>query len=70
MRDRQDGTLIVLEAEQVGYDEKAQELYLSSPDYDYFVPRMVTVSADPFIRDLFENSKVNLSNFVAIEQNV
>lgn len=54
LKDSQDGTLIVLEVEQACYDEQEQELYLSSTDYDYCVPRMVKVNADFFIRELFE----------------
>lgn len=68
LRDRLDHSLIALEVEQVCYDENAQELYLSSPDYDYFVS-MVKVNADSFILELYENGKADLTQYGAAEIN-
>ena len=69
LKDGADGTFIVLEVEQVCYDEQARELYLASTDYEYCVPRIIRVNADSVIRELFETGKSDLTCYEAMEAN-
>ena len=65
LRDKEDQSLVVIEAEHVYYNPETQELYVSSANYDYTVHKIVRANADSAIRELYASGKVDLTTFEA-----
>ena len=60
LRDSEDQTLVLIEAEHINYNPEAQELYVSSDNYDYTVHRIIRANAESAISELFSNGKVTV----------
>lgn len=65
LRDKEDQTLVLVEAEHVIYNPDAQELYVSSANYDYTVHKIVRPNADSAISELYASGLVDLTTFEA-----
>lgn len=65
LKDKEDQTLIVIEVTEAVYDPKPKMLYLRNADAGYQVERIVKPNADSALQTLYEEGKVDLTNFPA-----
>ena len=49
MRDKDDSTLILIEATSITYDRTAMELYVGTVETDYVIERITEVNANSLI---------------------
>ena len=64
MRDREDDTLLVVEAISVCYDKDAQELVIDTAEDQYVVGRIVPANADSVLRELYNSGKTDLTEYL------
>ena len=67
MRDKDDSTLILIEAASITYDRTAMELYVGTVETDYVIERITEVNANSLIQELYNTGKVDVTLYSAYE---
>lgn len=68
LKDKEDRTLIAIEATEAVYDPEEQILYLRNADASYQVESIIAVNADAAIQELFDRGAVDLTCYPACQE--
>lgn len=69
LKDKEDGTLILIAVTETSYDPERMELCLYAGETCYTVEKITRVIADSQVQELYENGKADFTQFsAAIEE--
>jgi len=65
LKDKEDGTLILIAVTETCYDPESMELCLYAGETCYTIEKITQVVADSLIQELYENGKADFTQFTA-----